>query len=255
MNNKFLKAVGFVIGLVVLYTGLWFFAAYRVNQSVEKYYTVDGPAAGITFYGELPKVSGFPGKLTLTYRKGFATDKLTVTFPEIKVSAYPVPGLPLTATAAQGLDLKNLHTHQVLGLGYLETIITIPRSLPETTRQADIQKWQQGHQEITLRKIEAQAQKMQILAKGAVSLDTNLQPILLLDSKIYQYEELINYLVNTGQLKSLPAALALSALNAMAQTDIETNQTFAQFDILLQDRQVFLGPVKTIKVPAVIWKP
>lgn len=240
--------------LAVLYTGGWFFMAYKINQSMGQFYTTDAPALGYKFYGEQPKVYGFPLAPTITYTKGFENKSALVTFDELTVKGFPIPTFSLDLMIRNNLNIQDKNTRQSIDLDFLTARILIPTSLPKSSHQVDIQEWQESVGAIDVKDFTTAKSGMTIKAAGTIGLDTQLQPTLYQDATIKGHEALIEFLVETGALKPLPAALALSALNAMVQENPKTKEREVNLSIKIQDRVLFLGPMRTISLPRVNWR-
>lgn len=223
---------------------------YKINETIDQFYTNN---TNIEFYGTKPILSGFPLVPVITYNKGFSTKDVKVTFSKITISGFPIPTQPLTITIKDGLGIIPTQTSKSLDLDYLKAILIIPKSLPASARKKDIRVWQEAVNHIKIQNIETAKAGMDIFAKGQVGLNENLQPILDLNSIMTGHEDMVQFLVETGELKPLPAALALSALNAMVKTDPQTNESFVDLKVRIQDRVLFLGPIRTVKLPPIYW--
>jgi len=57
----------------------------------------------------------------------------------------------------------------------------------------------------------------------------------------------------TSEITPMAANIALMVLNGMAQTDEETGQKFVEFDILILNNKLSLGPIKAMKIPKITW--
>lgn len=239
------------ITLSAFYSGAWFFMGYKINQSVDHFYTEN---KNISFYGEKPVLSGFPFAPVMTYHKGFTTKNMKMNFSEITVKGFPIPTWPLTVNINKPLTLTATQTHKSLKLDHLKAVITIPKSFPKSTKKNDVSAWQKTVGHINVKSFKTAKAGMKIFAKGHIGLDDNLQPILDLNSTITDHAKLVQFFVETGELKPLPAALALSALNAMVQTTPKTNEDYVDITLKIQDRVLFLGPIRTIKLPPIYWR-
>ncbi len=243
-----------LIFVAALYSSAWFFMGYKINQAINQFYTQDAPANGITFLGEKPKLSGFPAVPFVTYTKGFKKGDLSVTFSKLRVIGFPIPTFPIAINIDHDLTIQDNKTKKSLTLDYLRTTLEIPKSFPRSSKKNDVLKWQKEVERIDIKHFKTAKENMKINATGFAGLDNNLQPTLNLDTDIKNHEELIQFFVKTGELKPLPAALALSALNAMAKTDLQTNEHAVNLKVKIQDQTLFLGPIRTIKLPPVYWR-
>ena len=252
---KFLKRVFIsILVLCVLYCGAWMFMAYKTNQSLKQFYTVDAKAAGIEFYGEQPKLSGFPLVPTIIYRDGFRYNDTDFKFNSLSLKGFPIPTRPVTLKMDGNIVITNNATKQALNFDRLHLSMITPTSTPIDTTQAEIAKWQKNVGKMTVHDFLIQSRSIHITGQGYVGLDSNLQPIALLPSKVKGYEEMVSFLIKQKTIKPLVGAIALSALNGMATTDETTNEKRVEFDVKLQNRQLSLGPLNTLRLPPVVWE-
>ncbi|HPF78654.1 MAG TPA: DUF2125 domain-containing protein [Alphaproteobacteria bacterium] len=250
------KILSVFLGLVLalaLYCGAWQFMAYKMNQAITDFYTVDAPLKGIKLHGPMPVVTGFPFTPVITYTKGVSTEDFDLQFSSVTLQGFPIPKFPLTINFNQGLLITSLQTKYSLPLDALNATIIVPSSLPNSSREADIKTWQASQENIDIENIQAKKSGMDLKAEGTIGLNTQLQPTLNLNSVIEGHEQLISFLVETGELKPLPAAIALSALNAMVKTDEQTGSRQVKLAIKIKDQVLYLGPVRLTTLPPIRW--
>ncbi len=251
---KFLKRFFIsIIFLFFIYCGVWLFMAYKTNQHLEQLYTVDAQSMGIQFYGEQPKMSGFPLTPTIIYRDGFSYNNSDIKFDTLSLKGFPFPFLPLTLKMDGNIIVTNNTTKQTLNLDTLLLTVTILNSTPQESTQAEMAKWQKNVGEITVRDFLIQSGSVKIRGEGTVGLDRNLQPTALLPSEVTGHEEMISFLIKQKTIKPLVGAIALSALNGMTTIDETTGQKRVEFDVKIQNRQISLGPLNTLRLPEITW--
>lgn len=250
---KFLKYFIITFIFVALtYCGSWFVMAHQLKKVVKQFYNIDGPLLGYNFYGDEPAISGFPFKPILTYDKGFAKGDYGITFKQIMITAIPYAGMPLNLEASD-IIVQNSINGKRFDFDKLYSTLKIPTALPKDTSRAELAEWQKNVGEIKFDNIEIHKQELISITKGTIGLDSDLQPIAMLRTTMTDYAQLINFLIQTGELKQLPAAIALSVLNGMAQKDDVSDKEFVTFDVQLMNRKLSIGPIQAVTVPTVNW--
>ena len=249
--------IGFLLMIffpALAYSGVWFFMQQKMERSINQFYLASGPAMGFKFYGPRPQISGFPGQPVIIYKKGYSVNGLNFSFKEIHAKGFPLPHFPFTLEIADKGVIWKKDLKERIFFNDFSLIFTLPKSFPESSLQYHIEQWQKNIGNLNIKKIDLKTQKTHILATGILGLDQSLQPTCRFDTQVEGYEEAVNFFVSTGALKPLPGALVLSALNAMAQTNPETGEKFAQFDTVIKDQNLSAGPIKIGKIPFIQWR-
>lgn len=244
MKKLSLIFIAIIIISAVLYSSAWYYMAGKINQHVTQFYKVNGPIQGISFYGEFPEISGFPFAPRITYKKGFFTKNYTANFDTLVVSGFPIPGQIITANILGKLYIQRKDLQKSIVLKQPMVQLIMPASVPKSSYQHDIQEWQEEVGKIEIIQTLLGYDDFLFKAKGIIGLDRNLQFMANLDTRTYGYESFINFFIYTGTIKPAIGALTLSGLNAVAQTDKTTNQKFVEMNLMVQNQQLSLGPIK-----------
>lgn len=242
-----------VVMTALCYTGAWFFMAHKINQSLFQFYAAEAPVMEIEFYAPLPKTQGFPFAPKVIFKNGFSTRNYVVNFETVEVKGFPLPNGPMNISIDNGLRLTFGKDAKVLLLDEVQARFIIPKNVPVTKTRKHLAAWQNTVGHIQFEEVFLKRDNLRIYSQGPVGLDTNLQPIFTASSKIYGYDDIIQFFVYAGALKPFAASIGLSAMNAMAQDDLETNEKFVEFDMTLKDRNLSIGPLKLVTLPPIFW--
>lgn len=247
--KKFLIFITLLFGL---YAGGWFFLAYKIQEKTDKFYMEDGPALGYVFFGDAPRISGFPFKPVISYQKGFEKSGIRVAFKEINLKFIPLAGLPLDIHLDNLVVTPGNNSNENYEIDSIDTILTIPSYLPEKATFNQISAWQKDVGNIEIKLLEMTKNNMRAKAFGVIGLDDKLQPQITFDTEIINYPELVNFITDNDKNIRLKNLL-LTILNSLSKTNPDTGERFVQIPLKLEKRRVAVGPIKTIKVPAIEW--
>lgn len=243
----------FTLAALLLYCGFWLYMAQTINAEVNQFYDIDGPESGYEFYGDKPKLSGFPFTPVLSYDKGFSHGDTSIKFDTLTIETFPIFSRLVTLTI-NDIAIQSTSTQQLFEIDEFKTTLITPDYFPEELTQRQVSLWQKNVGAIDFKKIAINKNNMLIEASGPIGLDSNLQPSLNLNTKITDYDKLIHFMsAETSELSPFAASLALTVLNGMATTDETTGRKFVQLDIQIKNRKLIAGPIQTITIPKVTW--
>jgi hypothetical protein len=253
-----MKTLKITLSLIVLialaYCGAWYFMAREISTYVDQYYTVDGPAEGIIFYGDKPVLSGFPFAPTLTYKDGFEKNNVLVYFDELTLSGFPIPYTPMTIKARDNIKMVNQNIKVDIEADKIDLTFLTPPSFPQNTIRENIARWQEQVGKIDITEANFIAGDVNIQGKGFIGLDKNLQLNSGFKTKTYGYEEAIQFFIEAGTVKPLVGSLTIAGLNSLAQVEEGTGKNFVELDIAVANQQMFFGPIKIDDLPPITWR-
>ena len=247
------KLLLFIIVLPLIYCGIWFYIAHQIKTQAHHLYDVEAPKNGYEFLGDKPKISGFPAKHIITVEKGIQIEGTKIEFEKATIKALPLPN------QAIDIDINKISVYdpvqkQLYEIDNISATLIAPKSLPETLTKQELIPWQKDVGKIDIKNIEILKNSMEITAHGSVGLDSDLQADIHLQTKMTDYAQLIHFMTaETSELSPIAGAIALSVLNGLAKSDPETGKKFVEFDLLIKNNRLTLGPLKSIKVPKIEW--
>lgn len=240
--------------LGVLYSGAWGYMAYKMGEIITQYYTIDGPAKGIAFYGEAPRISGFPFSPIITYKDGLEKDNVLIYFDTLTLSGFPIPTRSMTLEINGDISLVDKNTDIKIDADRFMVKFIVPKSLPASARKSDIANWQKDVGTLTLLDALFATKTVNIEGAGTFGLDDNLQITTDLKTKTFGYDALISFFVETGDINPFVGALTISGLNALAVDDPLTNKKYVELDIIINKSQIYLGPLTLGRAAQIVWR-
>lgn len=118
----------------------------------------------------------------------------------------------------------------------------------------EIAAWRDGGGTIDLKVVLLRWGPLFVEGDGTLALDRELQPVGALSARISGYGEALDTLVGAGFLRPTTAAAATTVLNLIAKSPAEGEASEAKVPITLQDRQLYVGPVKFFELPRFQWE-
>ncbi len=250
MRKLFLLFVILPILLVILYCAGWLLFYLNMNHALENMVANSKNDPSVELYDEAPKISGFPKAPVITYTKGFMVDGVKVTFPEITITGYPIPFTHVEIRAPKGLNISYPNSgRKSLKLTKAHLIMQVPWQIITSTDYHDIVRWQRDVGEVKIIDTELNHEEFYLKGHGVAGLSGQLQPELLLHSKIENYQEFAGRILEEQGMSGFARSMALSVMDAMSNKDDGT----VNFDISIKDREIRVGPVYAGKTPIIYW--
>lgn len=254
-KNKKLLFVALPLLLIALgvYTVIWYKIAAEIERQVGIAWT-DIEAKGAKITAERPKPYGYPFTPMVSFRGSITEGNGRLwTIPEITLRGFFVPGsdvqllLPAGATL-NGPDFPRPIVVQTAGLR-----AHIPGNMPRAFTQSALKAWQQAGGEIPIREAAFQSDPLRGRGEGALYLDSSLQIAGSLQVRIFGMGDLLADLTERGILQGRSALTAQSFLQLLNQTDPVTGETFFDAPLKIQNRGVFIGPMRVGIIPEIFW--
>ena len=251
MRKLFLFFIVLPVCLVIFYGAAWGLFYINVKSILEDMVTESKSNPTVTLYDEAPKISGFPFKPVITYTKGFMINGVKVTFPELIITGYPLPFMPIEINAPKGLSLS----YQTSGRKNLELtkahlIFEMPLQMVNFDDYHQVVRWQRDFGEVKIIDTELAHEEFYLKGHGTAGLNPQLQPELLLHSKIHNHQEFAERIMRQQGLSGFASAMALSVMNALS----DKNDGTVPLDIKIKDREISIGPINAGKMPILYWE-
>ena len=251
MRKLFLFFVVLPLLLVILYGAAWLLFYINARHALETMVADSKSNPSFELYDENPKISGFPTTPKITYTKGFMVDGVKVTFPEITISGYLLPLMPIEVNAPKGFNISYRNSgRKSLEVTKGHLIAEVPWKLLKSFEYQNVVNWQRDVGEIKIRDLELSHDEFYLKGHGVAGFNGQLQPELLLHSQVKNYREFAGRIMEEQGLSGFASAMALSVLDAMSTKDDGT----VEFDISIKDREIRVGPIYAGKMPIIYWE-
>lgn len=256
--KKPLKFFLILIGLLLMIAGAGYIVFWKnletqVNGQIDILWA-DAQSSGVIITGEKPRVSGFPF-IPRIHFQGTITDAtgLLLTCPDITYSGFPVPGSRMKLDFPAGLTVSGAGLPQPTIVNEAHLYIRLPYNLPRGAEEAQIRAWQASGGTVPVESLHIKTDLLDVSAEGTVGLDEQLQISGLLNARIAGLDALLADLSEKGVIRGQNAIAAQSVLQMLIQRDPVTGETFFQTAIRLQNRGVYLGPLRVGSLPELFW--
>ncbi len=256
--NKPLKIILLVtLSLLLIaavgYTIFWKQLETHINQQIDTMWA-DAATQGVVITGEKPRMTGFPGLPTIKFQ-GTITDAtgLLMTCPEITYTGFPLPGQRMKLDLPAGVTITGYGRPEPVIVNEAHLYILLPYNLPRGVEAADMQAWQASGGAIPIESLFLRTDILKIEGQGTIGLDEKLQLSGLIDTKMVGVDALLADLAERGVMQGKSAAMAQSFLQMMIKHDPLTNEPYIQTPLRIQNRGVFLGPLRVASLPELFW--
>ncbi len=140
---------------------------------------------------------------------------------------------------------------QVLGtqVAHAELNLTFKGRLPAGTLASSIAAWRDDGGTIEINRVAVKWGPVDADGNGTLALDDQNRPLGAFTARWRGYEETIDALQSTGQLKPFPAAGAKIALRALARQDKDKPDE-VQIPLTAQDGRLFVAGIPLLPLPA-----
>jgi hypothetical protein len=235
------------------YAYVWRHIADRIDQQIDIAWS-DAESFGIVITGEKPQVYGFPFFPTISFQ-GTVTGpaQTTLTIPEAILRGFPVQGFPVKMEMPSGLTINSPGFLQPIVVTEARFRIQLPFNLPRSFNQADLKAWQATGEHIPIKELHIKSSLLSIDGEGYIGLDDKLEISGLITSRVAGMDALLADMTEKGVIKGKSAVMAQSFLQMLIQRDPVTGETFFVTGIRIQNRGVFLGPLRVASLPEPHW--
>lgn len=240
-------------GAFLLYGVFWWTVAAQISAQVDTLWVSMG-AGGAKTDAEKPEPYGFPGSPAITFKGSVTEANGTIwTFPELTYRGFPIPGFRMSLETPKGFSIQGPLFPNPIEISEGSLFILLPRDLPQSMKVAPLRAWQQKGGMIPVEYLQIRSGDLNVLGRGHLELDENLQLAGTIDSRITGMETMLQTLSDRGILKGQSAVMAQSFLQMLVKVDPVTNEKFFDTQIRIQKRGVFLGPLRIGYMPEILW--
>lgn len=125
----------------------------------------------------------------------------------------------------------------------------IPPGRPSDTLPA----WQKDGGTMEISHLDLGWGPLKIYTTGTMALDSALQPTGALTGRVTGHGETLEALTTAGLIKPSIARIGKFALGALARTPNGGGRPEIEVPVTLQDRWLYVGPIKLLQVPIIRW--
>lgn len=125
--------------------------------------------------------------------------------------------------------------------------------LPQTMDRAALTRWRSQGGTLEIKNLAVQWGPARLEASGTAALDSALQPEAALTASIVGYDETVDALVAAKILREQMADGVKLVLSMLARGSRPGEKPVINVPLSLQDRTVFVGPARLLRLPAVKW--
>lgn len=238
-----------ISALALTYLGSWLHVAHISDKQINQFYTSNKNIMS----GEKPELAGFPLTPVITYDNGIENDDLAIIFNQMSVKGYPIPYLPLKITFPEGIKITEKGNNKQVEFDNVFLNLKNPKKIPASFKENDLKTWQESVEKIEVTEVNISFNGAQITGSGYFGLDDNLQPVINLTTKIQGHQNLVNLLIEAGQIKPFAGALIISGMDALTQIDPDTNQKYVPMAIRMNNQTLKIGPLNLSGLPEIKW--
>ncbi len=127
-------------------------------------------------------------------------------------------------------------------------------TLPSGTLRQTVEAWRDGGGTVELNGFALHWDGLDVSGDGTLALDRELQPTGSMTLSVRGFGTVIDALVAKGMVKPSSAATAHVILGQMEKTLEEGGAPVLKAPFTVQNRKLFVGPVRLLKLPAIVWK-
>lgn len=236
------------------YSGAWFYAKDRLDDEITRIFA-DAGKNNITFMGEKPVVTGFPGAPTIHYHEGIRVRNWQLSFTDMIVSCYPLPGMPVHIEFPGGVIAWMDEASDSIALQQLDATIRIPKPVPRSTTQDDMRAWRDAGGKVEIIDTLAVYDATRLNMNGVLALNDDMQINADLNVQSRGHGAMLQKLIDEKTIKPFVGFALLAALNnfTLPDPDPETGEAIAQLPVRINDQSVYVGPVLVGALPALVW--
>lgn len=254
--NKFIKLTTTILQICIclacivfiIYSLGWIAFTKRAETYMDK--IRQNPSWTIT--AETPHFTGYPLPPELHFA-GRAAHKsgFYINTKDLYYFGFPLLGHIQFFETKDGFNIGSPFWDGDIHIDYAALQIRLPYQFPIPTDLKHIENWQKSDTPISIPKFAIQFGNMSMDGYGTLYIDENFQPIADLDIRIYGAEHFLDNMEQTQGQKNV--AVARGLLNMLTQKDEITGETYFATTLKIQNRGVYLGPMRIATLPEINW--
>ena len=232
----------------IIYTLAWLAFTKRAETYIDSiWHDASWQATGIA-----PKFTGYPLPPELSFsgriqhKSGFYLES-----QDLYYFGFPLLGHIQFIEAPKGFNLGSPILNQDVHVDYAAIQMRLPYQLPIAGDVSSAQTWQKSNAPISIPKMIVNAGTVSATGSGTISIDEKLQIIADMNIRVFGMDSLLDSLKETQGDSSID--IARSFLNMLSQKDEKTGQTYFETTLKIQNRGLYLGPMRIASLPEIKW--
>ncbi len=239
---------------IVLYFVVWIKLASALSHQVDSAWE-SAEISGARIVGQKPLVKGFPFTPVVSFSGSITeTNGTQWSFQKIEFKGFPLPGFSQHLEVPQGLEISGPMFPRSIQLDEAYLTIKLPLNLPTTYTETSMRAWQQANGEMPVERLSFKAKELSVNGQGVLNLDDKLQPSGQIMTRVVGMDALLADLTEQGILKGQSAIMAQSFLQLINQKDPQTGEVYFETPVRIQNRGIFLGPMRVGNLPEIVWE-
>lgn len=257
--KKFLHGIVLTCSVIILvifgiYSAAWYVFTKRAEIYIDMVWE---NKADFTITGEKPHISGYPYVPyatftgTIEHQSDVHQSDVRVVTPQLIFSGFPAPKQTLILDAPKGIQISSNYLERDLNFDYAY-LQFVPPKLPASDMFEDVQAWQKSGQTFTVQQIILKSGNIYARGEGTFSLDENLQLSANINARIVGMDILFDDLAKEKGEKTI--SVARNFFEMMSKVDEKTGEKYFETTLKIQNRGIFLGPMRVSGLPELKWK-
>lgn len=126
--------------------------------------------------------------------------------------------------------------------------------LPQSLTAPPLARWRDAGGVAEVRSLRLEYGPLNLHTEGTLALDGGLQPVGAFTARLQGFHAAIDALQQGHVIDRGEALTSKLVLGALAQIDSATGKSSLNLPVSIQDRSVYVGPLKLGKIPIVYWR-
>lgn len=244
--------------LFSVYGGAWFWMKDRVMTQIENAFA-DAASQGVLISGAKPEIYGFPGPYKVMFSGSAVYRGTELVIPQLVVRSFFLPGGTVRLELPHGAQLSGAakdvsgYDPELNSVDSLFATGLIPESFPERWDEKHLSAWKENGGAITIEKFSLRKQGLHAQGSGTFNLDDDLQPAGQAQVKLTGALDFLSWLKSKKIVDDKYAIITGTVLSGLAQDNPETGEKEIDIALSLQNRMLFLGPLRVGYLPEFRW--
>jgi hypothetical protein len=248
--------VSFIFGCFATYSAAWFVSTHFIHQIIMQ--NVQNSANnGYEFTGTVTPFYNFPFKPNAEISGVIKHEDMQYDFPSVIIKSWFIPSTELSLTLPKGLKVSHASAAGVSliddwGVDFASLQINVPSPLLHSFSKRDVTIWRDLGGKFQIKHLMLQKDALKVTSHGDLSFNNNLQIAGLMQTRITNYNILVDFLKSEKIITGRQATVVNMALKAISSED-DNKDAYVQAPIQIIDSVLYVGPIRVFEVPQINW--